>query len=149
MDDMLAKRVVDVEEKVVDVDVEAEGGGRVMDIKVEEGAMVVMTWMVGEACRCSTVVIRSERPERDAWRESRVAFMEVMREKRVEESARASWASACLPVSLRRRLSTDLVLMEVMLMLDSLAIAKETAGVVAVAGEAGGDEVEAAAAAEH
>ncbi|GBG91692.1 hypothetical protein CBR_g53506 [Chara braunii] len=133
-----------VEEEVIEVDVEAKGGARVMEPKVEEGAVVVTTWMVEEACCCSTVVIRLERPERDAWRESRVTFMEVMREKRVEESATASWASTCLPVSSRRRLSTDCVSREVMLMLDSTAITKETVGVVAVDGEAGGDEVEAA-----
>ncbi|GBG75027.1 hypothetical protein CBR_g19541 [Chara braunii] len=92
VDDVLAKKAVEVEEEVLKVDVEAEGGGRVMEAEVEEGVVVVRTWMVLEACCCSTVVIRLERSEWDAWRESRVAFMEVMREKRMEESAGASWA---------------------------------------------------------
>ncbi|GBG78039.1 hypothetical protein CBR_g25974 [Chara braunii] len=136
VNDVLAKRAVEVEEEVIEVDMEAEGGGRVMEPEAEEGGVVVTTWMVEEACCCSVVVIALERSERDAWRESKV-----------EESTGASWTSACLPMSLRRRLLTNCVFREVMFMLDSAAIAKETAEVVAVDGEAGGDEVEAAVAA--
>ncbi|GBG78038.1 hypothetical protein CBR_g25973 [Chara braunii] len=85
VNDVLAKRAVEVEEEVIEVDMEAEGGGRVMEPEAEEGDVVVTTWMMEEACCCSGVVIALERSERDAWRESRVAFIEVMREKRVKE----------------------------------------------------------------
>ncbi|GBG83144.1 hypothetical protein CBR_g36760 [Chara braunii] len=86
VDDMLAERAVDVE---------AEDRGRVVEPEVGAGDVVVTIWMAGEACCCSTEVIRWERPERDAWRESRVACMVVMRERRVEESAGTAKAAAC------------------------------------------------------